>query len=106
MYIGKVKYGDNTWPVGSTLYGTCDTAANTAAKVVTMPNFDTLLEGVTIHVKFTYSNGAHVGAATLNVNNTGAKTIMRYGTTAAGIGASASWNAGAVVSFTYDGTYW
>lgn len=106
MYIGKVKYGDNTWPVGSTLYGTCDTAANTAAKVVTMPNFDTLLEGVTIHVKFTYSNGAHVGKATLNVNNTGAKTIMRYGTTAAGAGASASWNAGAVVSFTYDGTYW
>lgn len=106
MYIGKVKYGDNTWPVGSTLYGTCDTVAGTAAKVVTMPDFDTLLEGVTIHVKFTHSNDAHVGNATLNVNNTGAKTIMRYGTTAAGTGASASWNAGAVVSFTYDGTYW
>ena len=103
-YIGDVKIGSTTYPVGSTLYGTCATAAATAAKVVTMANFDTLKTGITIHVKFTYSNT--VANPTLNVNSTGAKAIMRYGTTAPSTSAATSWNAGAVVSFTYDGTYW
>ena len=103
-YIGKVNVGGSTLPVGSTLYGTCGTAANTAAKVVTMANFDELITGVTIHVKFTYSNT--VANPTLNVNSTGAKSIYRYGTTAPSTSAETSWNAGAVVSFTYDGSYW
>ena len=104
-YVGKIKVdGTNELPIGSTLYGTCGTAAATAAKVVTMANFDQLITGVTIHVKFTYSNT--VANPTLNVNSTGAKTIYRYGTTAPSTSAATSWNAGAVVSFTYDGTYW
>lgn len=104
-YVGKIKVdGTNELPIGSTLYGTCGTAAATAAKVVTMANFDQLITGVTIHVKFTYSNT--VANPTLNVNSTGAKTIYRYGTTAPSTTAKTSWNAGAVVSFTYDGTYW
>lgn len=103
-YIGKVNVGGSELPVGSTLYGTCATGAGTAAKVVTMANFDQLLTGVTIHVKFTYSNT--VANPTLNVNGTGAKTIYRYGTTAPSTSAETSWNAGAVVSFTYDGSYW
>jgi hypothetical protein len=104
MYVGKVKYGNNTWPVGSTLYGTCNTAADTVEKTVTLADFDTLLEGVTIHVKFTYSNTA--SNPTLNVNSTGAYAIKRYGTKAPGTSSNSSWNAGSVVSFTYDGTYW
>lgn len=81
-----------TIPDGTTLpidgsknnYGTCSTAAATAAKVATLTNsgadnFD-LSTGVTIHIKFTYSNTAT--SPTLNVNGTGAKAIMRYGTTA------------------------
>lgn len=32
--------------------------------------------------------------------------IMRYGTTAASTAAASSWNAGAVVPLTYDGTNW
>lgn len=103
-YIGNVKVDSTTHLVGSTLYGTCDTAAGTAAKVVTCANFDKLLTGVTIHVKFTYSNTA--ASPTLNVNSTGAKTIYRYGTTKPTGEAKSSWNAGAVVSFTYDGTSW
>ena len=91
-YIGKVTAGGATYPVGSTLYGTCDTAAATAAKVVTMADFDTLLTGVTIHVKFTNSNS--VANPTLNVNNTGAKAIYRYGTTAPSTNAATSWLAG------------
>lgn len=103
-YVGQIKSAGTTYPVASTLYGTCSTAAGTAAKVVTCSNFDTLTTGVTIHVKFTYSNS--VASPTLNVNSTGAKTIYRYGTTAPSTSAKTSWNAGSVVSFTYDGTYW
>jgi len=103
-YIGQVALGGSNLPVASTLYGTCATAAGTAAKVVTCDNFDKLITGVTIYVKFTYSNS--VANPTLNVNSTGAKTIYRYGTTAPSTSAATSWQAGSVVAFTYDGTYW
>lgn len=103
-YIGQVALGGNNLPVASTLYGTCATAANTVAKVVTCANFDKLITGVTIYVKFTYSNS--VANPTLNVNSTGAKVIYRYGTTAPSTSAATSWQAGSVVAFTYDGTYW
>lgn len=101
-YIGKVTdTAGNTHLVGSMLYGTCATAAATAAKVVTCANFSKLETGVTIHVKFTYTNSA--SSPTLNVNSTGAKPIL--GTTGVISGVS-KWSAGAVVSFTYDGQYW
>lgn len=103
-YIGNVKVGSTTHLVGSTLYGTCDTAAGTAEKAVTCANFDQLLTGVTIKVKFTNSNT--IANPTLNVNNTGAKNIYRYGTTAPSTSATSSWYAGAVISFTYDGSAW
>lgn len=103
-YVGKVTADGSTHLVGSTLYGTCSTAAATAAKVVTCADFDHLFTGVTIHVKFTNSNTA--SNATLNVNSTGAKNLCRYGTTRVGTTTKASWSAGAVVSFTYDGTSW
>lgn len=104
-YIGKVTdTAGNTHLVGSMLYGTCATAAATAAKVVTCANFSKLETGVTIHVKFTYSNTA--SNATLNVNSTGANNLCCYGTTRVGTTEKTSWKAGAVVSFTYDGTSW
>jgi len=104
-YVGKITdTAGTTHLVGSTLYGTCDTAAATAAKVVTCADFTTLITGITIHVKFTYSN-THT-TPTLNVNSTGAKNIYRYGTTKPGTSADTSWSAGAIVSFTYDGSYW
>lgn len=87
-------------------YGTCATAAATAAKVVVCEDFNSehLVTGATIRVKFTYANT--VANPTLNVNGTGAIAIKRYGTTAPSTSAASSWNAGAVVSLTYDGTYW
>lgn len=103
-YVGKITAGGSTALIGSTLYGTCATAAGTAAKVVTCADFNKLLDGVTIHVKFTYSNTA--ANATMNVNGTGAKNLCRYGTTRVGTTEKSSWKAGAVVSFTYDGTSW
>ena len=82
-------------------YGTCETAASTAAKVVTDNTDFVLYPGATILVKFAYTNSA--GSATLNVNNTGAKTI-RYN--AAATTTATRWPAGSTVEFYYDGTYW
>lgn len=102
-YVGNVTADGSTHLVGSTLYGTCATAAATAAKVVTCANFDHLLEGVTIHVKFTYNNTS--SAPTMNVNGTGAKNIVGGGTVG-GVTYVPEWHANRVVSFTYDGTNW
>ncbi len=102
--IGKINIGtDVECKLASTSYGTCSTAAATVAKVATMEGF-VLLEGITIHIKFTYSNTA--SNPTLNVNGTGAKKIYRYGTTVPGTSSTTSWYAGSIVSLTYDGTNW
>lgn len=101
-YIGNVKIGSATHLVGSTLYGTCSTAAGTAAKVVTCADFDQLLTGVTIYVKFTNNNTAD--SPTLNVNSTGAKAIWKSGGNIKS--SNPGWMANEVVSFTYDGTRW
>ena len=108
-YIGNVKVDNNdAIPVGSTLYGTCSTAAGDQVKEVTLANFDYLLEGVTVKVKFDNTN-THT-SPTLKVGSTTAKSIRRYGTTAPGNTTGKSWYAGEVVSFTYatvSGTgYW
>ena len=104
-YLGQVKIGaGNPLPIGSMLYGTCDTAANTAAKVVILSSFDVLATGITVYVKFTYSNTA--SSPTLQVGSTTAKSIKIYGSTAAGTTPTTSWQAGAIVGFTYDGTNW
>lgn len=104
-YVGNVKIGSTTHLVGSSLFGTCSTAANTAAKVVTCSNFDTLMVGITIHVCFDNTNTA--ANPTLNVNSTGAKSIYRYispTSQVAGTTVESSQQAGSVVSFTYNGT--
>ena len=88
-------------PVTTTLYGTCDTAAATAAKVVTCADVDVLTSGMTIRVKFTNANTA--ASPTINVNSTGAKTVYRFGITAPVD--DDSWKAGEVVELLYDGTY-
>lgn len=95
--------------IASTFYCTCSTAAATAQKNATPSdscvfNDNCLITGVTVHVKFTNSN-THA-TPTLKVGTATAKQIMAYGTTKPGTSATASWYAGAVVSFTYDGTYW
>lgn len=106
--IYKINQGGTDYNIASSAYCTCGTAAGTKAKVANLQNSSSngfiLATGVTIHVKFTYSNT--VADPTLNVNETGAKSIMRYGTTAASTSTKTSWRAGAVVSFTYDGTNW
>ena len=100
--IAKVTAGGSTHLVASTAYATCPTAANTVAKVATIQDSQafTLIDGVTVHIYFTYSNTA--ANPTLNVNSTGALPIYKYGTTVPGTAATTSWQAGSVVSFTYN----
>lgn len=88
-------------------YGTCSTAQSTKTKVVTLINADgfKLATGVMVAIKFTYASAA--STMTLNVNNTGAKNLVQYGTTAMSSTTSTNgWPANAVVPFVYDGARW
>jgi hypothetical protein len=81
-------------------YGTCSTAAATAAKVVECEGF-TLSTNARISVKFT--NYSTTSGITLNVNNTGDITAYWYGTTAV---PARAWITNQVVDFEYDGSAW
>ncbi len=87
------------WNNGSHNYGTCATAAATAAKTVSCPGF-TLADGAEITVKFKVTNTA--AAPTLNVNKTGAKAIQYRGAaiTAGYLAANRTY------TFRYNGAQW
>lgn len=89
---------DGSKPI--THYGTCGEAASTVAKTVALAGF-ALAAGARVAVKFTNANTA--ASPTLNVNGTGAKGIVKYGTTAS---MENMWAAGELVEFIYDGTNW
>ena len=97
-YITKKTTVDGIKPIGSNLYGTCSTASGTATKTVSMPDFNVLVEGVTIHVYFQNENTADT--PTLKVGSTSAQPI-RYNGQAGG-----SWEAGGFISFTYYNGSW
>lgn len=80
-----------------THYAECSTAAATAAKTVDVTGFN-LVSGARVAIKFTVTNTA--ANATLNVNSTGAKSIMYRGSaiTAGYLAANR------VYEFVYDGT--
>lgn len=103
-YASKVIIGNKTHLVGSNLYGICNSEASAVTKVVELPDFDRFLVGVTVHVKFTYSNTA--AEPKININSLGEKPLYLYGTTYPGVTPDTSWDAGAVLSITYDGTAW
>ena len=79
-------------------WGTCATAAATAAKEVTFANYSLVTNGICA-IKFTYAVPAN---ATLNINTRGAKAIRYRG---AAITAGVI-NAGDIGLFVYDGTYY
>ena len=85
--------------------GTCSTAAGTAAKVVTLDDTSwTLRKGACIAVKFTNTNTA--AAITLNVNNTGAKSVYYGEAVLTGTAAVSGGTADRYIYYMYDGTYW
>ena len=79
-----------------TNYGTCSTAADTAAKTVDCAGFE-LVTGAEITVKFTVDNAA--ASPTLNVNGTRARPIYYRGSPIA----TGYLAAGRVYTFRYDG---
>ena len=78
-------------------YCICETVAGTATKEVMLDSFE-LLSNITIHVLFINENSAI--APTLKVNDLAAKPIYLNNDNIS------PWDAGEVVSLTYDGTYW
>lgn len=107
--IEQVEIGNEKYSIAATAYGICNTTTGVQTKEVTIPGF-VLVEGVTVRIKFMNANSA--ANPTLNVNSTGAKEIVSASTsstvkTNAGTNAETTgWQAGAVVSFTYDGNFW
>ena len=89
----------------SSNYAECSTASATLAKTVDCDGF-VLEKGASITIKFTVSNsvaGTATVPLTLNVNSTGAKSIIYNGSTAISAGFL---TINRVLTFTYDGTYW
>lgn len=87
-------------------YGTCSTAAATAAKVVTVSadqKFE-LKVGAVVMVKFSASNSA--SSVTLNVNSTGAKSIYYSNAVYTGTSTTVCGYANTHFIFMYDGTNW
>ena len=82
-----------------TNYGTCSTAADTAAKTVDCTGFK-LVTGAEITVKFTVTNKAT--KPTLNVNGKGARPIFYRGSPIA----TGYLAAGRVYTFRYDGAHY
>ena len=94
-------------------YAVCNTSGSTVAKTVSITNFK-LVTGVRVFIKFTYAHDSRT-KATLNVNNTGAKSIRYkgYGVFKGyndGFNSDKqypnTWEAGEIVEFIYDGTEW
>ena len=97
-YITKKTTQNGVKPIGSNLFGLCSTASSSPQKSVTMPDFNVLVSGVTIHVYFAYGNTAQ--NPTLSVGSTAGVAIKRNGIL------GGKWSNGSVISFTYDGTNW
>ena len=84
-------------------FGTCSTAAGTAAKTVSVTTGTFNLEtGARVSVKFSNANTAET--PTLNVNSKGAKNIFHNGAQIT-TGANKALLAG-ICDFVYDGTQW
>lgn len=81
-----------------TNYLVCDTAAATAAKVVSATGF-VLTNGGALKIKMANANTAN--NATLNINSTGAKALIYDGIQAS---AANTWEAGEVLDVYYDET--
>jgi hypothetical protein len=122
--ISKVATTDgSTHLISQTFYGTCIDSASTVAKSViindpTITDAITLVNGMTLSVKFTnintattptlqiYSNsGTAASPAKGTALTTTAVQIKRYGTTGPSTTAKTSLESGSVITLTYDGTY-
>lgn len=102
---GNLRFlgSDGVWHTlnSSSLYGVCNTEAETAVKVVSIDGITSLTTGLAIRVMFTNANTA--SAVSLNVNNLGSIAIKRGGSVPVGI---MEWEAQSVLSLVYTGSSW
>lgn len=90
-------------------YGTCNTAAATAEKEVTCPEFTSsdLVKGAVIFVTFTATNTAAVADLNLNVNGTGNKRLYQLiNTTYGNLSSAGQLRQNQTYCFHYDGSAW
>lgn len=100
-----LKYGGSSGEASwgnSSYYGTCQTAAATVAKTVSLSGFS-LFTGATVAVMF--SNGNTATNPTLNVNDTGAKAI-HYLNSALTSSTAGIISKNGVYLFVYSGSNW
>lgn len=92
-YFGQLILDNETYPVGSSLFGICNTSAGTSAKIVNGgllgSAFDELMEGITVNIQFI--KGCTVETITLRIGSTNAQPVH----------GNCKCNANAVLSFTY-----
>lgn len=103
----RFYYNGTYWRVADTqpsYYGTCSTAAGTAAKTSSISGA-VIYIGTTVNLNMTNANTNT--SATLNVSSTGAKAIY-YGTsTTRPTTANAyGWHAAETAAFVFDGQFW
>lgn len=103
--ISKVKIENVNNYIASSAYGICNSASDEANKIVYLQNNQnlgfSLVNGITVHIKFVNSNTAT--NPTLNINSTGNKPIYKYGEIAPGTIEELGWPANSILSLTYDG---
>ena len=92
-YIGKVDIDFTNYAIGTTLYGTCNTLANVADKIIELSDFDRLFPNITIYIKFIRGNNV-TSNVTLRVGNTA--TIPVVG--------NCTCKFGDILAFTYEDT--
>jgi hypothetical protein len=98
---GKIKSFVNN----HTTVATCSTIANESSKVVTINDSSwSLQKGCIIGIKFTNTNTAT--NVTLNVNNTGAKSIYYDASVYTSSSGDICGTANRTIYYMYDGTYW
>ena len=91
-YIGKIQIGSDEASLGSTLYGICATAVNAETKIVILNDFDSVMHGITIFVKFNSGN-----SVTSNVR-------LSIGNSSYNVVGNCVCSAGEILSFTFDET--
>lgn len=82
--INQIKYDGVEYAIAASAYGYCEAGAGTQSKTVSLStdgdtanNSFALIKGVSVTIKFKYTNSA--ASATLNVNGSGAKPIYYKG---------------------------
>lgn len=102
--VTLAKLGSDV-PIGGSsqalLYGVCSTTESTGTKVVACPDFALNL-GAMVTVYFT--KGSTAVSPKLNVNSTGAKSIMAFGDMASSSN-PVYWTDDTYITFVYTGTY-